>query len=148
MLVVETIARIRRDHRVHGKSIKAIARERGVSRNTVRKVLRGEATAFRYVRAAQPLPRLGSYRTRLEELLAANEGRTRRDRLTLIRLFETLQAEGYTGGYDAVRRHAQRWRRARGSGGGEAFVPLVFAPGEAGGVRNSVCEAGFTLRSG
>jgi len=131
MLVVETIARIRRDHRVHGKSIKAIARERGVSRNTVRKVLRGEATAFRYVRAAQPLPRLGSYRTRLEELLAANEGRTRRDRLTLVRLFETLQAEGYTGGYDAVRRHAQRWRRARGSGGGEAFVPLVFAPGEA-----------------
>jgi len=131
MLVVETIARIRRDHRVHGKSIKAIARERGVSRNTVRKVLRGEATAYHYARAAQPLPRLGLYRERLEELLAANEGRTRHGRLTLVRLFETLQAEGYTGGYDAVRRHAQRWRQARGSGGGEAFVPLVFAPGEA-----------------
>ena len=48
MLVVETIAKIRRNHRVAGKSIKAIARERGVSRNTVRKVLRSEATAFRY----------------------------------------------------------------------------------------------------
>lgn len=31
MLVVETIAKIRRDHLVEGKSIKAIARDRGVS---------------------------------------------------------------------------------------------------------------------
>jgi predicted transcriptional regulator len=74
MLVVETVAGIRRDHRVHGKSIQAIARERGMSRNTVRKVLCGEATAVHCVRAAQPLPRLGPYRERLEELLAANEG--------------------------------------------------------------------------
>ena len=29
--------KIRRDRLIHGKSIKAIARERGVSRNTVRK---------------------------------------------------------------------------------------------------------------
>ena len=36
MLVVETIAKIRRDHVVGGKAIKAIARDRGVSRNTVR----------------------------------------------------------------------------------------------------------------
>jgi transposase-like protein len=40
MLVVETIAKIRRDYFVEKKSIKAIARDRGVSRNTVRKVLR------------------------------------------------------------------------------------------------------------
>jgi hypothetical protein len=33
MLVVESIAKIRRDHLVEGKSIKAIARDRGVSQN-------------------------------------------------------------------------------------------------------------------
>ena len=131
MLVVETIAKIRRDHRVAGKSIKAIARERGVSRNTVRKVLRSEATVFSYERAEQPRPRLGAYRQRLEELLEENAGKSRRERLTLMRLFEALQVEGYAGGYDAVRRHAQRWRRARGGSDGEAFVPLTFAPGEA-----------------
>ena len=39
MLVVETVARIRRLHLVQGKSIKAICRELGVSRKVVRKVL-------------------------------------------------------------------------------------------------------------
>ena len=58
MLVVESIAKIRREHLVHGKSIKAIARERGVSRNTVRKVLRSGETVFRYNRSSQPLPRI------------------------------------------------------------------------------------------
>ena len=38
MLVVETIARIRREHFIKGKTIKEIARDLKVSRNTVRKV--------------------------------------------------------------------------------------------------------------
>jgi len=40
MLIVETIDRIRREHLVKGKSIKEIARDLKVSRNTVSKVLR------------------------------------------------------------------------------------------------------------
>jgi DNA invertase Pin-like site-specific DNA recombinase len=40
MLVVETVGRIRREHFVKGKSIKEIARDLKISRNTVRKVLR------------------------------------------------------------------------------------------------------------
>ena len=40
MLVVETVARIRREFFVKSKSIKEIVRDLGVSRNTVRKVLR------------------------------------------------------------------------------------------------------------
>ena len=43
MLVVDTIARIRREHFVKGKTIKEIARDLGVSRNTVRRVLRSGA---------------------------------------------------------------------------------------------------------
>jgi hypothetical protein len=46
MFVVETIARIRRAHFVQGKSIKAICLELRVSRKTVRKVIRSEATEF------------------------------------------------------------------------------------------------------
>jgi DNA-binding CsgD family transcriptional regulator len=37
MLVVETIGRIRREYFVQGKSIKEIARDLRLSRNTVRK---------------------------------------------------------------------------------------------------------------
>ena len=38
MLVVETVAKIRRAYFVQGKAIKAISRELGVSRKVVRKV--------------------------------------------------------------------------------------------------------------
>src|SRR5450432_2795353 len=54
MLVVETIAKIRRAYFVHGQPIKAICRDLGVSRKVVRKVIRSEATEFRYEREAQP----------------------------------------------------------------------------------------------
>jgi hypothetical protein len=37
MLIVETIGRIRREHLVQGKSIRRIARDLRLSRNTVRR---------------------------------------------------------------------------------------------------------------
>jgi len=131
MLVVETIAKVRRDHIVDKKPIKAIARDRGLSRNTVRKVLRSGETSFAYEREDQPYPKLGPYLDELERLLAENEKRSRRERVTLLRLSEDLGRSGYSGGYDAVRRYAQRWRAALASGGSDAFIPLSFSPGEA-----------------
>ena len=76
MLVVETIAKIRRAHFVDGKPIKQICRELKLSRKVVRKVLRSEATAFEYKRSVQPHPKLGAWRKELERLLAANAART------------------------------------------------------------------------
>jgi len=131
MLVVETIARIRRAHFVQGKSIKAICRELRISRKVVRKVLRSETTEFRYERERQPMPRLGAWRAELDRLLTANEARSGRERLTLIRVFEALRELGYAGGYDAVRRNARTWRCGQVSGLASAYVPLSFAPGEA-----------------
>jgi predicted transcriptional regulator len=58
MLVVETVARIRREHFVKGKTIREIARDLGMSRNTVRKVLRSGETSFEYERNVQPRPKL------------------------------------------------------------------------------------------
>jgi DNA invertase Pin-like site-specific DNA recombinase len=46
MLVVETIGRARREHLVKGKSIKEIARDLKISRNTVRKILRSGRHRF------------------------------------------------------------------------------------------------------
>jgi transposase len=131
MLVVETIGRIRREHCVKGKSIKEIARELKVSRNTVRKVLRSGATSFEYMRVVQPRPKLGAWRGDLDRMLSDNEARPARERLTLIRVFEELRGLGYEGSYDAVRRYAKKWRIERGAATAEAYVPLSFAPGEA-----------------
>ena len=82
MLVVETIARIRRDHLVRGVPIKKIARDLRVSKNTVRKVVRGDETSFSYERKIQPMPKLGPWVDELERQLEANE-KPRRDRLSL-----------------------------------------------------------------
>jgi hypothetical protein len=131
MLVVETIAKIRRAYFAQTKPIKTICRELRVSRRVVRKVIRSQATEFRYERSRQPLPRIDPWREQLDGLLLENEGKPARERLTLIRIFEELRALGYEGSYDAVRRYAKRWRAKRGAAMAEAFVPLSFAPGEA-----------------
>jgi len=131
MLVVETIAKIRRAYFVQGKSIKAIVRELRVSRRTVRKVIRSEETDFSYERSSQPQPKIGPWRDQLDSLLAANAARASRERLTLIRIFEELRGLGYDGSYDAVRRYAAAWRRRESEATAAAYVPLSFAPGEA-----------------
>ena len=132
MLVVETIARIRRDHLVRGVPIKRIARDLRVSKNTVRKVVRGDETSYSYARKIQPMPKLGPWVDELERQLEANEKKPRRDRLSLLRIHEDLAALGYGGGYDAVRRYARTWRRRwRLLSPSQGFVPLSFDPGEA-----------------
>jgi transposase len=131
MLVVETVGRIRRDHFVKGRSIKSIARDLKLSRNTVRRVLRSDETPFSYEREKQPHPRLGRWKSELERMLTENGRKPARERLTLIRLFETLRDLGYEGGYDAVRRYARAWTRANASQTAAAFVPLSFDAGEA-----------------
>ena len=125
---VDTIVRIRREFFVRGKTIKEIVRELHVSRNTVRKVLRSGATEFTYQREIQPLPKLGRWKAELDRLLAANEAKPARERLTLIRVFEALRALGYAGGYDAVRRYARTRRRSTKTSI-EAYIPLTFAVG-------------------
>ena len=131
MLVVETIAKIRRAYFIQKKPIKAICRELKVSRKVVRKVVRSQATEFRYERDRQPRPKLGAWTGELDQLLATNEDKPARERLTLVRIFEALRGQGYEGSYDAVRRYAKRWKTERGPSLPAAYVPLSFAPGEA-----------------
>src|SRR3984885_9457569 len=131
MLIVETIGRIRRAHLWSGKSIKEIARNLKISRNTVRRILRSGEPSFSYEREIQPRPKLGRWKGEIDRMLTKNAEASARERLTLIRLFEELRALGYEGGYDAVRRYARTWSREHASQTASAYVPLSFAPGEA-----------------
>ena len=132
MLCVETIGKIRRARFRDGRSIKGISRDLHVSRETVRKVVRSGATEFVYERRTQPRPKIGPWESELDGMLDANASRSGRERVPLTRIFEDLQALGYAGGYDAVRRHASRWSKDREAGSpAKAHVPLVFDPGEA-----------------
>ena len=128
---MDTIARVRVAFHGKGWSVKKIARELHVSRNTVRKILRSGETDFSYERTSQPMPRIGPWQGQLEQILSANANKPSRERLTLIRIFEDLRGLGYEGGYDAVRRFAKTWSQNRGVVTAEAYVPLSYAPGEA-----------------
>ena len=77
------------------------------------------------------MPSVGAHVADLKRFLAENERTPRRERLTLMRLYEELRSLGYQGGYDAVRRHARGWQRAEVGRTATAFVPLSFDPGKA-----------------
>src|SRR5688572_33411290 len=107
MLTVETIGRIRREHFLKGTTIKEIARDLKVSRNTVRRVLRSGETSFEYERVVQPRPKLGRWTAELDELLASNAAKAAREQLTLIRIFEELRARGYEIGRASCRERVE-----------------------------------------
>ena len=111
---------------VEGISVRRVARELGVSRNTVRRYLDGAPVATR-VAAPRSRPISGVVRARIEELLGdAPRWTGGKQRLTAARLLRMLTDEGVTVGYTVVKDVVHEWRRRRQ----EVFVPLVYRPGE------------------
>jgi transposase len=131
MTGVETIARIRFEHFQNCKGIKRTARELGVARDTVRKVLRSGATEFSYKREVQPQRKLGLWVAALTQILESEDKLPRRERRSTIRLFEELRGRGYDGAHDSVHRFVKAWRADRARTPAQAFIPLRFDPGEA-----------------
>ncbi len=131
MLTVETICKIRLSVHREGKSIRRTAKDLHLSRNTVRKAIRDQETAFHYKRSTQPRPRLDPFVESLEGRLQEDKKLPKRYRRTAQVLFEELQLEGYKGGYDSVRRYVQQWRRGQKILSEQVFIPMVFDPGEA-----------------
>jgi transposase len=131
MIAVDQIGQIRRAYFEQGRPIKEIVRSLSISRATVRKVIRGEATEFKYTRAVQPAPKLGEWVDVLSEILEQEAQLVRRERRSTQRLFEELRGRGYDGAHDSVHRFAKAWRNERARVPARAFVPMSFAPGEA-----------------
>ena len=97
MLALETVAEIRADHFRDKVPIKAIARKRRVSRNTVRKVVPEGSEAFGSAAGKrQPKPKLGPWIGELERMFAEIAKLMRRERPTLMRVHEDLSALGGT----------------------------------------------------
>ena len=68
MLKVDQYSYIRTAHRVYGKKVKQIAKETGHSKNTIKKVLRGEYSGYK-PRIEQPYPVLGPYLNIIDQWL-------------------------------------------------------------------------------
>jgi hypothetical protein len=85
-----------------------------VARATVRKVIRGQATEFKYERDVQPAPKLGEWVAVLTEILEQEAKLPWRERRSTQRLFEERRGRGYDGAH--VHRFVRSWRDERGHG--------------------------------
>ena len=126
MLSVDDYARIRQAHR-DGMSQREIAKTFHHARKAIRQVLSGEGEPKPYAkRQRQDAPKLERFHELILEILRHDETQPKKQRHTRTRIFERLQGEGYTGGYDAVRRFINRHLNAHA----ETFIPLDHRPGQ------------------
>src|SRR5271168_2686601 len=88
MIGVDKIGEIRRAYFEQHRASKEIVRTLSVSRATVRKVIRGHETEFKYERGIQPTPKLGNWVEILTEILEKEDGLPKRERRSTQRLFE------------------------------------------------------------
>ncbi|MEO9515481.1 MAG: hypothetical protein ABJG55_07095, partial [Paracoccaceae bacterium] len=103
-----------------------IARDFGISRDSVAKMLAySEPPGYRRT-AAIKRPKLDSYTDQIEHWLAEDKDRPRKQRHTAKRIFERLRDEcGFDGGYTIVKDYVRGQKR----GSREMFVPLSHPPG-------------------
>ena len=128
---MDIIYEIRRRHLVQKQSITDIARDMNLSRPTVRKHL-ATVEEPKYQRVQPVAPKLGQFEEQLTAWLVEESKLAKSRRRSGQRLFEGLQALGYSGAYDSVQRFVHRWKHSnQGPKITEAFVPLIFLPGDA-----------------
>src|SRR5271154_2352244 len=128
MFGVELYGRVRRSVLVEGRSQREVAREFGISRKTIQKMLR-YAVPPGYQRL-QPVkrPKLGPWLGVIDAILEDDRQRPVKQRHTAKRIFDRLREEhGFGGGYTIVKDYVRR-ATLRGR---EMFVPLTHAAGEA-----------------
>ena len=113
-----------------GMSRRAITRSLGVSRNTIKKILRTRSrerdtghTALAATPARAPREsKIDAYRVRVGELLG------RYPDITAQRVFEIVKEEGFKGGYTGVKKHLRRVRPPPKPT--PSLEAPVFGPGE------------------
>ncbi len=122
-------AKIRRMHFREHLTISEIQRRTSLSRNTIKKWLRGGEAPRNQPRNRDS--KLRPFEPELKLALETDAHRAKRDRRTAKRLFEAIRQAGYTGGYSQVTDFIRRCHERAVVTGKSAFVPLKFALGEA-----------------
>jgi len=132
---VRLFAAIRRDARVEGLSIRALADKHGVHRRTVRQALESAEPPTRR-RAPRTTPVLDTVRHLIDEMLVADLSAPRKQRHTALRVFERLCDEHQARlCYSTVVKYVRRRRpeiavQARQRAGVlDGFVPQCHEPG-------------------
>ena len=128
MYKVEMYARVRRACIVEGMSVREAAREFGLHRDTVRKMLKYSIPPGYRRRKPARRPKLEPYVGVIDRILEDDKVAPKKQRHTAKRIYDRLREEhGFRGGYTIVKDYVrERRRRMR-----EMFVPLAHPPGHA-----------------
>lgn len=122
---VDQVHVIRHKVLVEKQPIRAVAREMGVARNTVRRYL-VESEPERKEAGPRERPVLERIGHRVQELLSDRRLSSGKQRWTAPVVQEVLLSEGLEASERTIRRCMAEWKRSRA----EVFVPLVYRPGE------------------
>ena len=125
---MELYARVRRAVVVDKMSEREAARQFGLARETVRKMLRYSVPPG-YRREQPPRrPKLDPWVAVIDQILEHDKAESKKQRHTAKRIFERLRDEhAYTGGYTIVKDYVRLRKLSRR----EMFVPLQHPPGDA-----------------
>ena len=128
MLRMDQVHVIRHKVLLEGKSVRSVAKEMGVSRNTVAKYLKNPEPRRSVVAHKQKrAPVMEMVAPRIEEILSEwRERTTHKQRITGTRVHRQLVEEGYEVGITTVRDYLREKRRQEA----EVFVPLIHRPGD------------------
>lgn len=123
---MELYARVRRACHVDGMGVREAAREFGLHRDTVRKMLKYSVPPG--YRREQPTrrPKLDPFTAIIDQILEADKSLPKKQRHTAKRIFDRLRTEhGFSGGQTIVKDYVREQSLRRK----EMFVPLVHPPG-------------------
>ena len=125
---VEVYARVRRAVQVDGMSIREAARQFGLSRKTVRKMMRYSLPPGYERKKPVQRPKLGPWLGVIDQILVNDQSQPKKQRHTAKRIWDRLKAEhGFGGGYTVVKDYVRQARLQNR----EVFVPLAHPAGEA-----------------
>ena len=112
-----------------GVSWRRIAREVGVSRQTVRKYAQLEDCSPKPPVRAESRSKLDPYKPLIDKWLEADRFMPRKQRHTARRVYDRLVAEqGFDGSYPIVQRYVKRWRQEHRVPG-DGYLELEWSPG-------------------
>ena len=128
MYPVELYLKVRQHCLTDGNSERQTAKDFGLSRNSVRKMLMYSKPPGYRRKVTISQPALDPYKGFIEEILESDKQVHRKQRHTAKRLYDRLQSEkGYTGSYSPVRKYIADYRLKTK----EMYIPLEHAPGTA-----------------